>query len=82
MGYRNKTIHPCEVTCVGISVTERNNLMKGKRKVSNRIVTKKLVKLGYIESFWADCYNPYNAYVTKTHLIWIHSGIEHFFPIS
>lgn len=56
--------------------------MKGAVKADknriNNLVKKQIPSL--YESLALNCYNPYNYYRTKTHLILIHSSIEYFIP--
>lgn len=64
-----------ETTCVGCGQHEWDRLMKG----AVRADKKKLLKaIDAVEEY----YNPYDFYRTKTHLIYVHSGIEHFYRIN
>ena len=69
-----------ETTCVECGQYTWERLMKGVTKANhrtiNRLVKKYLPEL--YESLGLWCYNPYNYYKTKTHLILVHSDIEDF----
>ncbi len=71
-----------EATCVGISIHEWERLMQGATKANKKLVDKIIADNtdGEFDSF-IRFYNPYNHLKTQTHLIFIHSEIEHFFKI-
>lgn len=73
-----------ENTCVSLpgGYDQWQKLMKGATRANNRIVTKLAVQAGAIEPDLVKYYNPYNHFKTKTHLIYVHSGIEHFLRIN
>ena len=56
--------------------------MEGAVKANKKIVEKLIKENGYIDDALFIGYNPYNHYRTKTHIIWVHSAIEHFFKIN
>lgn len=64
-----------DATCVGISQYKWDELMEG----AVRADKKKLLKaIGEVEEY----HNPYDFYRTKTHLIYVHSGVEYFYRIN
>ena len=64
-----------ECDCTGVSIYKWEELMKG----AVRADKKKLLKaIGLVDEY----YNPYEFYRTKTHLIYVHSAIEHFYRIN
>lgn len=63
-----------ECTCVDIPIYRWEQLMKGAVKADK----KKVLKAIGIKD---DLYNPYDSFRTKTHLIYVHSAIEHFYRI-
>lgn len=73
-----------ECTCVGITKHEHDRLYSGAtradKKQVNQIVKKLLPDL--YEALELQFYNPYNYYKTKTHIILIHSQIDHFITYS
>lgn len=74
------------VNCGGVDQWEE--LMKGHTKANQREVVKIALQAGVIEEWWAreelkkPYFNPYVHYKTKTHLIYVHSGIEHFIKVN
>ena len=64
-----------EATCVGISQSEWDRLMKG----AVRADKKKLLKAIGVKDEYR---NPYDFYRTQTHLIYVNSAIEHFYKIQ
>jgi len=77
-----------ECTCVGIGVNKWDELMKGARQANKKKVIKIALLAGVIDNEQAreetkrPYYNPYTHYVTKKHIIYVHSGIEHFISIN
>lgn len=77
-----------ECTCVGIGMNEWERLMKGHTRANQRKVVKIAMKAGIIteEDGRAEIkrsgYNPYVHYKTKTHIIYVHSSIEHFIRVN
>ena len=75
-------------TCVGIGLNKWEELMKGHTKANRREVVKIALQAGVIDEEQAreelkkPWYNPYRHYKTKTHIIYCHSGIEHFIQIN
>lgn len=76
-----KGVH-LETTCVGCTYDQWQQLMKGATRANRRIVEKLAVKAGAIDQDLIKYYNPYNHFKTSTHLIYVHSGIEHFLRIG
>ncbi len=71
-----------EATCCNISIKEWNKLMKNSAK-ANGFKIRKLIKKHIpelYESLNLDYYNPFENQCkrTKTHFIYVHSGIEYF----
>ncbi|HXS59732.1 MAG TPA: hypothetical protein VN703_02850 [Candidatus Sulfopaludibacter sp.] len=77
-----------ESTCVGMEQYEWDKLMKGHTKANKRKVVKIALLAGVIEEEQAteeikkSYYNPYTHYKTKTHIIYVHSMIEHFIKVN
>jgi len=76
-----------ETSCVGIGQNEWDRLMKGHTKADRKQVVKIALLAGVIDSEQAreetkrPYYNPYTHYKTKTHIIYVHSMIEHFIKV-
>jgi len=76
-----------ECTCVGISLSKWDRLMNGATRANKKEVVKIAEMAGVIDEFQAKeeikrpYFNPYNHYKTKTHIIYVHSSIEHFIKI-
>ena len=76
-----------ECSCVGISQTKWDRLMKGATRANKKLVAKIAELAGVIdreqaaEEIRRPYFNPYNHYKTKTHVIYVHSSIEHFIKI-
>ena len=76
-----------EATCVGIGQNKWDELMKGHTKANRKEVVKIALLAGVIDEQQAreeikrPYYNPYNHYKTKTHIIYVHSMIEHFIKV-
>lgn len=64
-----------ECTCVGIEQREWDKLMKGAVRADKKKVLK---AIGVKE----EHRNPYESFRTQTHLIYVHSAIEHFYRIQ
>jgi len=77
-----------ESTCVDCDIYKWEELMKGHTRADRKKVVKIAESAGVIDSKQAKeeikrpYYNPYNHYKTKTHIIYVHSGIEHFIKIN
>jgi len=71
-----------ECTCADVEYGKWEQLMEGATKANERIITKILVEMGFLDKFEVSLYNPYHHYKTERHLIYVHSGIEHFFRIN
>lgn len=71
-----------EHTCVGITVSKWEELMKGAVKANTELVNRIVKKSGQIDSYHTDFYNPYTHFRTKTHIVYAHSGIEYFFKVD
>ena len=73
-----------ECSCVEITPRKWDELMKGNRPCSKRTAVKAALETGIISEDDAKrelrfhYYNPYSPRRTKKHIIYIHSGIEHF----
>jgi len=72
-----------ETDCTSVSLTRWEELMKGATQADKNIVNKLIQKNtdGEFENF-INFHNPYDHYKTKTHIIFVHSAIEHFFKIN
>lgn len=77
-----------ECSCVGITSGKWDRLMQGARKADKKKVIKVALLAGVIDEDQAreetkrPYYNPYTHYVTKTHIIYVHSMIEHFIKVN
>lgn len=80
MNYNKITSLTLEATCTGISISEWEKLMADHKRADKRKIDR-LVK-NLLPDLYSDLalnfYNPYHYHKTKTHLILVHSGIEHF----
>ena len=72
-----------ECDCTGIRIEKWEQLMKGATRANKKIVDN-LVKDNTEGEFndFIQFYNPYDHYKTNTHIIFVHSCIEHFFKIN
>ena len=76
-----------ETTCVGCGVNRWDELMEGHTKANRKEVVRIALLAGVIDEEQAreetkrPYYNPYTHYKTKTHIIYVHSGIEHFIKV-
>ena len=76
-----------ECSCVGIGINKWDSLMEGATRADRKKVVKIALLAGVIDEAQAQIeikkpyYNPYNHYKTKTHIIYVHSAIEHFIKI-
>ena len=73
-----------EANCTCLSQREWNRLMRGavradKRRVE-QVIRKHCPELA--NDLALGFYNPYNAYRTDTHLIYVHLSIEYFLKIN
>ena len=77
-----------EHTCVWIGARKWDELMKGATRANKKDITRIALLAGVIDEEQAKTeiarpyYNPYNHYKTRTHAIYVHSGIEHFILIG
>lgn len=71
-----------ESNCGSVSEREWDKLMKGATRANKKMVDK--IVLSSYKEFepFVKYYNPYNHLKTETHLIFVHSAIEHFFRIN
>jgi hypothetical protein len=76
-----------ECNCIGIGILEWEELMKGHTRANRKEVVKIALQANVIDKEQAvrelknQWYNPYNHFKTKTHVIYVHSAIEHFIKI-
>lgn len=76
-----------ECACHNITSEKWEELMKGARPAARKTVVKAAFECGLMDKWSYDqeiknpYFNPYNHKRTKTHLIYIHSAIEHFIKI-
>ena len=73
-----------ECSCAGISLAEWEKLMKDHKRADKKRV-EVLIKKHLPDLFKClalEFYNPYYCHKTKTHLIYVHSGIEYFIRIN
>jgi len=77
-----------EATCVDININHWDELMEHATR-ANRVLAVKIAELaGVIDEEQARTeirkpyFNPYNHFKTNTHLIYVHSSIEHFIRIN
>lgn len=88
--YERAYINGCffETACVGISIYEWEDLMRGHTKANRKEVVKIALLSGVIDKDQAKeeikkpHFNPYTHFKTKSHIIYVHSGIEHFIRIN
>lgn len=71
-----------EATCSSIPLSKWEDLMAGAKRACKKTITRILINQDYIDRDWARLMNPYHFYRTDTHLIYVHSGIEHFFRVN
>lgn len=75
-------------TCVGCGVDEWDKMMKGVRPANRKKVVKIALLAGVIDEEQAreetkrPSYNPFTHYVSKTYIVYVHSGIEHFIKVN
>lgn len=87
--YQRAKINGCylETTCVGCGVNMWDELMEGHKKANRKEVVKIALLSGVIDEEQAreeikrPYYNPYTHYKTNTHIIYVHSAIEHFIKV-
>ncbi len=76
-----------ECDCTGINIKTWERLMKGATRANQKEVTKIALIAGIIDEEQAKqeiknpYFNPYKHYKTKTHIIYVHSCIEHFIKV-
>lgn len=76
-----------ECSCTNININHWDELMKGATRADRKLAVKIAKLAGVIDDDQARTelarpwYNPYNHYKTKTHLVYVHSSIEHFIKI-
>ena len=61
---------------------EWDKLMEGNEPADKKEVEKLLVTLGFLNQEDMSLHNPYLPRMTKTHIIYVHSRIEHFYRIK
>jgi hypothetical protein len=77
-----------ECNCTNITSHKWDELMKGARKANKKAVIKAAIQTGILseseglKEIKLPYYNPYEHKRTKTHLIYVNSGIEHFIAIN
>jgi hypothetical protein len=71
-----------EHTCVGVTQRKWDSLMEGHVRANKDVVNKLVRDSGQMDPIFTTAYNPYNYFRTKTHIIFVHSGIEHFFKVN
>lgn len=77
-----------ECDCTTISCWKWDKLMKGHTKADRRKVINIALMAGVITEEDAkkemkfSYYNPYTHYKTKTHIVYVHSCIEHFIKVN
>jgi hypothetical protein len=87
--YQKAKINGCqlECTCVGINVQEHEKLMKGARKANRKKVINAAILTDAFDNselryeLKRPHYNPFQHYITKTHIIYRNSGIEYFIKV-
>lgn len=87
--YERAKNNGCEfyATCANINLNEWDELMKGARPANKKKVIKAALLAGVIDESQAQqeskhlYYNPYTHYVTKTHIVYVNSAIEHFIKV-
>jgi hypothetical protein len=67
--------------CIGMNLSRWERLMEGNRRGNKRRIEKILADQGHINRDDLRFHNPYNHLITDTHIIYVHSAIEHFFRI-
>lgn len=77
-----------ESTCIGISQSKWDALMKGARTANKRKATLAAIQAGVISEeqgkreIKQPYYNPYEHFVTRTHIIYVNSAVEHFVKVN
>lgn len=71
-----------EGACHQITLPEWERLMEGAVVANKRVITQILREQGHENPDILKWGNPYQSYRTKTHLVWVHSAIEHFYRIN
>lgn len=89
--YQQAVRNGCQfvATCVSLGSADKwNELMKGARQANKKKVVRIALLAGVIDKEQATreikepWYNPYGHHVTKTHIVYVHSGIEHFIEVN
>lgn len=76
-----------ETSCVATTANEWDSLMKGHTRANRVKAVRAALQAGVIDETQAaqeikkPYYNPYKHFKTKTHIIYVHSGIEHFIRV-
>ena len=77
-----------ESTCVDISITQWDHLMKGHTRANRKMAVELAIQTGTITEEYGKrelknaWFNPYKHYKTKTHIIYVNSGIEYFIKVN
>jgi hypothetical protein len=77
-----------ETNCTSITAQKWDELMKGAKRANRKKVVKAAIETGVItedegrRELKSETYNPYEHLKTKTHLIYVHSAIEHFIKLD
>ena len=77
-----------DCTCVGINQNRWDSLMKGARPANRKRALKVaflagvIDKLQYQQELKNEFFNPYDHFVTRTHVVYVHSRIEHFIRVA
>lgn len=69
-----------ECTCSEVTEKIHEKLFDGATVANKRIVNKLVAP--FFEKDFTKLWNPYQSYKTKTHIIFVHSAIDHFFKIN
>ena len=70
-----------EAACTDLSLDRWERLMEGSRKGNQKRIEKLLADQGHLKREELKYHNPYNHLITDTHIIYVHSSIEHFYRI-
>lgn len=88
--YKKAYINGCylESTCVDCTRDEWDKFMHGARNANKVKVIKTALIAGVISEEQASTeikkkhYNPYQQFITKTHVIYVNSAVEYFIKIN
>lgn len=75
-------------TCVGCGIYKWEEYMAGHTRANRKEVVRIALQAEVIDEEQAKqelrkpWFNPYNHFKTKTHIIYVHSGIEHFIKVN